>query len=264
MIILVTGTSSGFGLAIRRHLIDKGHKVYGSSRNSDAADPYVLAIDVRDAESVRLAVDKVIEREGRIDVLINNAGMGIGGAAELATQEEVDLQMGTNFMGCVNMCRAVLPYMRSQRKGMIINISSIAGRFAIPYQGMYSASKFAIEGYSQALALEIKQFGIKIVCVNPGDFNTGFTKARKISQLTTDSEDYKQSFARVLKNVEKDELGGGNPDMLARRIGKIVEKRNPRFHYIVAKDPIQTLSVYLSMILPQNFFHWIIRLFYSV
>jgi short-subunit dehydrogenase len=172
--------------------------------------------------------------------------------------------MGTNFMGCVNMCRAVLPYMRSQRKGMIINISSIAGRFAIPYQGMYSASKFATEGYSQALALETKQFGIKIVCVNPGDFNTGFTKARKISQLTTDSEDYKQSFARVLKNVEKDELGGGNPDMLARRIGKIVEKRNPRFHYIVAKDPIQTLSVYLSMILPQNFFHWIIRLFYSV
>ena len=264
MVILVTGTSSGFGLAIRRHLVSKGHKVYGSSRNSDGSDPYTLAIDVRSAKSVQLAVDKIIEREGRIDVLINNAGMGIGGAAELATPEEVDLQMSTNFIGCTNMCRAVLPYMRSQRKGMIINISSIAGRFAIPYQGLYSASKFAIEGYSQALALETKQFGIKIVCVNPGDFNTGFTKARKISQQTIYSEDYKQSFARVLKNVEKDELGGGSPELLARKIGKIVAKRYPRFHYIVAKDPIQTLAVYLSMILPQNFFHWIIRLFYSV
>lgn len=264
MVILVTGTSSGFGLAIRRHLISKGHKVYGSSRTADLSDPYTLAIDVRDAASAQLAIDKVIEREGSIDVLINNAGMGIGGAAELATPEEVDLQMGTNFIGCTNMCRAVLPYMRSQRKGMIINISSIAGRFAIPYQGLYSASKFAIEGYSQALALETKQFGIKIVCVNPGDFNTGFTKARKISQLTIENEDYEQSFARVLKNVEKDELGGGNPDLLARKIGKIVAKRHPRFHYIVAKDPIQSLAVYLSMILPQNFFHWIIRLFYSV
>ena len=264
MVILVTGTSSGFGLAIRRHLISKGHKVYGSSRTADLSDPYILAIDVRDAASAQLAIDKVIEREGSIDVLINNAGMGIGGAAELATPEEVDLQMGTNFIGCTNMCRAVLPYMRRQRKGMIINISSIAGRFAIPYQGLYSASKFAIEGYSQALALETKQFGIKIVCVNPGDFNTGFTKARKISQLTVENEDYEQSFARVLKNVEKDELGGGNPDLLARKIGKIVAKRHPRFHYIVAKDPIQSLAVYLSMILPQNFFHWIIRLFYSV
>ncbi len=264
MVILVTGTSSGFGASIRHQLVSKGHIVYGSSRTADSNDPYMLAIDVRSTESVQRAVDTIIDREGRIDVLINNAGMGIGGAAELATPEEVELQMATNFVGCTNMCRAVLPYMRRERTGKIINISSIAGRFAIPYQGLYSASKFAVEGYSQALALETRQFGIKIVCVNPGDFNTGFTKARKISQLTLENDDYKQSFAQVLKNIEKDEMGGGHPDMLARKVAKIVEKRSPRFHYIVAKDPMQSFAVYLSLILPQNFFHWIIRLFYNV
>ena len=112
--------------------------------------------------------------------------MGIGGALELATEEEIDLQMGTNFMGCVNMCQAVLPYMRRARQGKIINLSSIGGIMGLPYQGFYSASKFAIEGFSEALSAEVRGFGIKVSMVEPGDFATGFTGSRKKSQTTLD------------------------------------------------------------------------------
>lgn len=263
MVILVTGTSSGFGLHIRKALLAVGHTVYGSSRRPVPDDPYMLQFDVVSGADVERAVRSIIERERRLDVLVNNAGMGIGGAAELATEDEVRRQTDTNFIGVTNMCRAVLPYMRAQRKGKIINISSIAGRFAVPYQGLYSASKFAIEGYSQALQIETIPFGIKVVCVNPGDFNTGFTAARRISEATAADPDYSQSFARVLKSVEADELHGGNPAMLARRVAKIVGSRNPRFHYIVAKNPIQTVAVFLSDLLPKRLFFRILRLFYG-
>ena len=263
MIILVTGTSSGFGAEIRRHLQMAGHTVYGSSRKAVADDPYMLHFDVTNYNAVKSGVETVIEREGHIDVLINNAGMGIGGAAELATEDEVRRQIDTNFIGMTNLCRAVLPTMRANRSGRVINISSVAGRFAVPFQGLYSASKFAIEGYSQALQLETFPLGIKVICVNPGDFNTGFTKARLISQPTMECTDYNVSFRRVLKNIEHDEQHGGTPDMLARKIVKIVASRHPRFHYVVAKDPIQPFAVYMSAILPKRFFFRLVRMFYN-
>lgn len=168
-------------------------------------------------------------------------------------------------MGVTNMCRAVLPIMRAQRKGRIINMSSIAGRFAVPYQGLYSASKFAVEGYSQALQIETMGMGIKVVCVNPGDFNTGFTKARQINKPSTEVPDYASSFRRVLANVERDETtNGGNPMMVARKVAKIVEARSPRFHYVLAKNPLQVLAVFLSDLLPKRVFFRALRLFYGV
>lgn len=265
MVIIVTGTSSGFGADIRRLLVEAGHTVYGTSRRAVAEDEYMLQLDVADNESVTAAVAEVMRREGRIDVLVNNAGMGIGGAAELATVEEVEKQMMTNFVGVTNTCRAVLPAMRAQRRGRIINMSSIAGRFAVPYQGLYSASKFAVEGYSQALQIETMSFGIQVVCINPGDFNTGFTRARLINEQSRTDGDYAESFRRVLANVERDETTrGGNPEKVARKIVKIIETRTPRFHYILAKNPLQILAVYLSGILPKRLFFRILRLFYGV
>lgn len=148
-------------------------------------------------------VERILSEQGRIDVLINNAGIGIGGALELATEEEVNIQMNTNFFGVVNMCKAVLPSMRKARKGKIINISSIGGVMGIPYQGFYSASKFAVEGYSEALALEVHPFHIKVCVVEPGDFNTGFTDNRNISEQTRLDADYGESFLKSLEIIEK-------------------------------------------------------------
>lgn len=263
-VILITGASSGFGKATAELLAQRGHIVYGTSRTTkEHPSVHFLNMDVRDRESIASGVRQIIEKEGRIDVLVNNAGMGIGGSLELATPEEIDLQMGTNFMGCVNMCQAVLPHMRKQRQGRIINLSSIGGIMGLPYQGYYSASKFAIEGFSEALSAEVKGFGITVSMVEPGDFATGFTASRKNSTLTLENEDYGDSFRRSLNLIEKEENGGLKPEVLARRIAKIVECRHPKLRYVVANLE-QWFSVVVKRILPGNWFVGILRNYYKV
>ena len=181
MIVFITGISSGFGFETAKLLSQEGHTVYGTVRRSVEPLPKVnyIQLDVRDRDAVKKAVDKIVEKEGRIDVLVNNAGMGIGGPLEFATEEEIRLQMDTNFMGLVHCVDAVLPHMRKQGSGKIIALSSIGGLMGLPFQGFYSASKFAIEGYCEALRLETQSFGIKVVVLRPGDFSTGFTGSRK-------------------------------------------------------------------------------------
>ena len=231
-VILITGASSGFGKVTAQTLAGKGYVVYGTSRriaNGNIGQIRMLIADVTDENSVRSAVNRIMDEQGHIDVLINNAGMGIGGALELATEEEVSMQMNTNFFGVVNMCKAVLPYMRKARRGKIINISSIGGVMGIPYQGFYSASKFAVEGYSEALALEVHPFHIKVCLVQPGDFNTGFTDNRNISELTGQNEDYADSFLRSLKIIEKEERNGCHPRKLGAAICKIVARKKSSF-----------------------------------
>lgn len=263
-VILITGASSGFGKAIAELLASKGHIVYGTSRKpKEHTSIHFLQMDVRDSVSVASGVEKVIQEQGRIDVLINNAGMGIGGSLELATQEEISEQMGTNFGGCVNLCQKVLPYMRKQRQGRIINLSSIGGVMGLPYQGFYSASKYAIEGFSEALAAEVKGFGITVSLVEPGDFATGFTASRQNSQATLDNEDYGTSFSRSLSLIEKEENGGLKPEVLAKRIARIVTCRRPRMRYVVANLE-QWFSVVLHRIIPGNWFVNILRSYYKV
>lgn len=263
-VILITGASSGFGKATAELLAQRGHIVYGTSRTTkEHPSVHFLNMDVRDRESIASGVRQIIEKEGRIDVLVNNAGMGIGGSLELATPEEIDLQIGTNFMGCVNMCQAVLPHMRKQRQGRIINLSSIGGIMGLPYQGYYSASKFAIEGFSEALSAEVKGFGITVSMVEPGDFATGFTASRKNSTLTLENEDYGDSFRRSLNLIEKEENGGLKPEVLARKIAKIVECKHPRLRYVVANLE-QWLSVVIKRVLPGNWFVGILRDYYKV
>lgn len=147
-VILITGASSGFGKFTAQMLSEQGHVVYGTSRKSseNIGNVRMIVVDVTNINSIQNTINKIISEQGKIDVLINNAGIGIGGALELATDQEVMTQMNTNFFGVVNMCKMVLPFMRKARKGKIINISSIGGVMGIPYQGFYSASKFAVEG----------------------------------------------------------------------------------------------------------------------
>ena len=153
MIVFITGISSGFGYETAKLLLEEGHTVYGTVRREVEPLPKVhyFKLDVRDSESVKNAVDEIVEKEGCIDVLVNNAGMGIGGPLEFATEEEIRLQMDTNFMGLVHCVDAVLPHMRHQGNGKILALSSIGGLMGLPFQGFYSASKFAIEGYCEAL-----------------------------------------------------------------------------------------------------------------
>ncbi len=263
-IVLITGASSGFGKATAEALAARGHKVYGTSRSAKTHDTiHFITMDVRDRESVKHGIDQVIAAEGRIDVVINNAGMGIGGSLELATAEEIEVQMGTNFMGCVNVCQQVLPHMRARRNGRIINLSSIGGVMGLPYQGFYSASKFAIEGFSEALAAEVRGFGIQVAMVEPGDFATGFTASRRNSEATANDADYKKSFHRSLSIIEKEENGGLKPEVLARKMVKIVECRRPRLRYVVANLE-QHFSVILKHICPGNWFVGILRDYYKV
>ncbi len=262
-VIIITGTSSGFGKEAAEQLASRGHKVYGISRRGTAINNAEnVALDVRDRDAISKAIADIIAREGKIDVLINNAGMGIGGALELATPEEIDLQMGTNFMGCVNMCQAVLPHMRKQRSGRIINISSIGGVMGLPYQGFYSASKFAIEGFSEALSAEVKRFGIDVSLVEPGDFATGFTASRRNSDTTLKDADYGPVFTHSLQLIEKEENGGLRPEKMAQRLVKIAECRHPRFRYVVANLE-QWASVALKRIVSGNCFVNILRDYYK-
>lgn len=263
--VLITGASSGFGKATAELLAAKGYTVYGTSRKAqpDTGGIRFLQVDVRDRESIRSAVARIVAEQGRLDVVVNNAGMGIGGALELATDEEIGLQMGTNFRGCVNVCQEVLPVMRAQGSGRIVNLSSIGGVMGLPYQGFYSASKFAIEGFSEALAAEVRGFGIRVVLVEPGDFATGFTASRRNSEATAANAAYSDSFARSLSLIEKEENGGLRPEILAKKIEKIIRKRNPRLRYVVANLE-QRLSVLLHRLLPGNCFVGILRSYYKV
>lgn len=264
-VILITGISSGFGKETSTLLAKAGHKVYGTMRKTaPAADNVnVIKMDLIDLQSIKLAVAEVTRKEGRIDVLINNAGMHTGGSIETLPSEYARLQFDTNFFGTVNLTREVLPVMRNQGSGMIINFSSIGGLMGLPFQGYYSAAKFAIEGFSDALRMEVKQFNIKVVLINPGDFNTNNTANRRNFLTPLSSDPYDEQFRKTLEVIEKDETNGQKPVNLARKICTIVESRNPRNRYIISSFE-QKLAVLLKYILPGKLFDSILESHYKI
>jgi len=264
MVILITGITSGFGRAMAQKLSADGYKVYGTYRKDSALIPGVtyLKADVRDEESLKNAVCAVMESEGRIDTLISNAGMGIGGPLEFTSIEDARQQMEVNFMGMVRLLNQVVPIMRNQRHGHIICISSIGGLMGLPYQGMYSASKFAIEGYCQALRLELRRFDIHVTVINPGDFSTGFTSQR-YKVINPDAIAAYPGYVKSMESIENDENSGLKPERLALRISRIVRKRHPRNRYIIA-TLVQKASVLLKAILPARWFDHILASYYKL
>lgn len=264
MVILLTGISSGFGLEMARALSEAGHIVYGTVRREVEHLPGVhyLYADVTDELSVREAVSQLIASEGRIDVFINNAGMGIGGPIEYTSLSDAERQMDVNFYGLVRFVSAVLPHMREQGRGRIIAFSSIGGLMGLPYQGFYSASKFAIEGYCEALRLETRQFGLEVIVIEPGDFNTGFTAARKKSDAAQLAQSY-PGYQRSMDSIEHDERHGLTPQYLAGRIVRIVSSRHPAQSYVIA-SPLQRLAILARRILPSKVFAWVLSLYYKM
>ena len=265
-VILITGISSGFGKQIAKLLSDNGHIVYGTVRKMADSDEQIhcLTMDLMNYESIKKAISFVLEKEGRIDVLINNAGMHTGGSIETSPIENIKLQMDTNFLGMVHITREVLPIMRKQGGGTILNFSSIGGLMGLPFQGFYSACKFAIEGFSEALRMEVKQFNIKVVLINPGDFHTNNSMNRRNFLAPTGLDDpYQKQFEISLAQIEKDETNGWEPIVLARKIVKIVGCKNPHQRYIIATYE-QKLAVALKYILPGKWFRMMLEDHYKI
>jgi len=228
--ILVTGASSGIGQATARLLAGRGFTVFGTARKPQSAQSQgvtMVPLDVRSDESVRACIAEV----GRLDVLVNNAGYSLTGAAEETNVDEAKAQLETNFFGVVRMVNAVLPGMRAGGAGKIINISSLAGNTAIPFSAFYSASKFAVEGYSEALWYEVRPFGISVSLVEPGFVNTPIAEASPAAARPLPAYDAsrKSMLAAFAHNLE----AGIPPEQVARRVLQIVEHRSPALRYPV-------------------------------
>jgi NAD(P)-dependent dehydrogenase (short-subunit alcohol dehydrogenase family) len=264
-VVLITGISSGFGKHTSALLARKGYTVYGTYRKPCEHDPLVhaLQMDVTDLNSVERGINQILEKEGRIDVLINNAGAHTGGAIEVIPYENIRLQMETNFMGMLYTIRTVLPSMRKQHNGTIVNISSLGGLMGLPFQGIYSSCKFAVEGLSEALRMELREFNIRVVVVNPGDFHTSNTANRKKTFRSEQVDAYEGQFTKTLCILENDENTGGNPEILARKMFRILEKKRPAYRYVVASFD-QKLARFLKRVIPEPWFDAILRGHYGI
>lgn len=272
-VALVTGASSGIGKECATLLCEKGYRVYGTSRRasplsgssaSSDTPPQPLTMihmDVDQDASVQGAVKTIIEIEGRVDAVVNCAGFVLAGAVEDTTIGEAKAQFETNFFGALRVCRAVLPTMRSQRSGYIINISSIAGLIALPFQGMYSATKSAIEGLTEALSLEVKPFGIHVVAVEPGDCRTGVGHYRVRAKRSPQSSAYKQRLEKALNVMENDERNGSDPRQVARQIVRIIKSPAPRLRYTVG-SLFERVAVTVKKLLPSRIFEWLVLKYY--
>ena len=268
-VVLITGASSGFGRASAEHLARRGYRVYGTTRNEKAADGSehsandnssfkMFPMDVRQDESVQQGIETILSQKGRLDILINNAGYAIAGSVEDCSMEEVKDQFETNLFGVWRVCRAALPQMREQGSGTIINISSLAGLMALPFQAAYCASKFAVEALTETLRMEVRPFGIKVCLVEPGDFNTNLTDNRiKYGQFDQDSA-YHKYYTKALGVIEHSELNGPSPDKIAGLIEHIINQPNPRLRY-TAGLLSQRMGALIRRITPGRFMEWVIK-----
>lgn len=230
--VIITGANSGIGKSTALALVARGCKVYDFSRRSIPCEGVIhIGCDVTDEAAVKKAIDTVLSESGRVDILINSAGFGISGAVEFTTLESAKKQFDVNFFGTVNVTKAVLPIMREQKSGRIVNISSVAAVAHIPFQTYYSATKAAIESYTCCLANEVRPFGISVTSVQPGDIRTGFTDARDKSY---DGDDvYGGRISRSVAGMEKDERKGMSPDVAGRDIADISLKKSVKPIYAI-------------------------------
>ena len=266
-VVLVTGVSSGFGHAIATELQARGHRVFGSTRRPEVQTPSgcsIVTMDVDDESSVTAGVADVLRQAGRIDVLVNNAGFGYAGAIEDTTIEEARQQFETNFFGMHRLCRAVLPQMRTQRSGRIVNMSSLGGLVSVPFQAMYCASKFAVEAYTEALRMEVRPFGIQVAMVEPGDFATRFTENRRMTAAAgSPRSPYAERCATAVRRMGEDESKNADIGPVVRAAVRAVEGSRPHLRYPAA-NALQRTLVALRPLLPQPLFEYLVMDNYKI
>jgi len=250
-IILVTGGTSGIGNAICTFLHHKGYTVYGTGRDLKQISGFpfsLIKMDVRNPQSIQDAIAEIIQKSKRIDIVINNAGIGITGPLEEIPLEEMKNNFDTNLFGPIEVIKAVLPQMRLQQSGLIINITSIAGYMGLPYRSIYSASKGALELVTEALRMEVAPFGIRVTNIAPGDFATNIASRRYHVPLEEKSA-YRKSYDHILYMINKHVDKGSNPDDMAKVVYKLIQTSQPKIHYKVGSF-LQKFSIVLKRILP--------------
>jgi NAD(P)-dependent dehydrogenase (short-subunit alcohol dehydrogenase family) len=237
-VALITGISSGIGQATAILLAEQGFQVFGTVRkpNDSQSNISVLPLDVQKDESVQNCVDAVLAQAGRVDVLVNNAGFAVIGAIEESSLPQAQALFETNFFGVVRMTKAVLPIMRSQRQGRLINLSSVVGFLPAPYMGFYAASKHALEGYTESLDHEVRKFGIRAVLIEPGFIRT------QIGQNTQPADSpiaaYRVLSLHMVELINQQVLNGENPAVVARKILQAVNSTSPRLRYAVGREAV--------------------------
>jgi len=261
-VVLITGASSGIGLHTAKLFQSKDWKVAATMRTPENAielqqiiDVECFRLDVTDVDSIRSAIAATLEKFGRIDAVVNNAGFAVVGPFEAATQEQIDLQMQTNLYGVMNVCREILPYFREQKRGIIVNVASMGGRITFPLYSIYHASKWALEGFSEGLQYEVKDFGIKIKIIEPGPIKTDFyDRSMSISKkegLTA----YDNFEARAMPNMQKAGETGPDGSVVAETIYTSVTDDSWQMRY-----PVNSRLILIARrLLPDSLFLPIIR-----
>ncbi|SHH30341.1 Short-chain dehydrogenase [Caloranaerobacter azorensis DSM 13643] len=241
-VALVVGASSGMGKACAEYLKKHGYIVYGTSRKAIFPDSLtknregtiqMIPLDVTQEKSIKEAIDYIVKNEGQINILLNCAGYALGGAVEDISNDEAHEIFDTNFFGMMSVIRHVLPIMRKQNKGLIVNISSVAGFIALPFQSMYSATKYAVEAMTECLRMEVKPFGIKVSIIEPGDIKTNFTSSRKTAKAALINPAYKERHKKAVETMIKDELNGPGPQIVVKAFAKILNSKNPPVRIVV-------------------------------
>jgi short-subunit dehydrogenase len=237
-VVLVTGASSGFGRETVRLLMTRGFKVYGTSRNPSARPQEqgvgMIALDVDSDASVQNGVKEMLDEAGRLDVLVNNAGYALTGGVEETSIAEAKAQFETDFFGAVRMVKTVLPTMRRQGSGQIINISSLAAVLPVPFEGYYAAAKASLLVWSEALRHEVKTFGIKVSVIEPGFFKTNLGNTRKVARYTI--QDYDELRLRATAVLDDDFENGADPSIVGETVLRIIRSKNPRLEYAVGGE----------------------------
>jgi len=259
-VIVITGASSGIGLSIAQYLCSKGHKVYGISRTKvHEKNIKSIQADVTNVDQLIEAYQEIFDIEGHIDVLINNAGMGISGSIEDTSSEDASYLMNVNFMGVFNSTKIMLPFMRESGGGKIFNMSSVAAKLSIPFQAFYSSSKAAINSFSEALANEVAPFNIQVCSIMPGDIKTGFTKNRKKNDI--DSPVYGERVEKSVSVMEKDEQNGMKAETVANAM--VMQVMNKNMKTVVIPGIQYQAICWLFNRLPTSVSLWIVGKIYG-
>jgi NAD(P)-dependent dehydrogenase (short-subunit alcohol dehydrogenase family) len=267
-VVLVTGGSSGIGLSICKHLSSKGFTVYGTSRKVENGEkPYgfeMVKMEITDRDSIKSAVDYILEKEDSIDVLVNNAGTGMAGAVEDATTEEIDAIFRLIVFAALDVSRAVIPIMREKKSGKIINISSVGGEFGLPFRGIYSAAKSALDRFSETLRMELSPWNIYVSTIQPGDIRTNINNTR-LTAAKSHSEDspYHKIFSKLYKQISEEVANSKDPIIVAKIVERIIKSKSPKMRYPAASF-VQRLSISLNRVLPTEVFQKMLQWRYPV
>lgn len=235
-VMMVTGASAGIGRACADRFAAAGWTVVGASRRGSGGDGWTgLVVDVDDTESVTAGVAEVVRGHGRLDAIVPAAGFAVAGAVEHTGIDEARAEFETNFWGTARLVQAALPHLRARRGGRIVLMSSIGGAIGLPFQAFYSASKFALEGYAESLAYEVRPFGISVTLVQPGNAATDFTANRRMAARAATDDVYADALKLAIGVMERDEANGCTADHVAAAVQRVVRARRPPRRVSVGK-----------------------------